>query len=79
MEETSFRRELLRVGTPLTKMVVSVHVTSVTIRTRPSLFLLHSAEDRFISGKQVKPTRSEALTQSITSHAFGKTGVSQTI
>ena len=54
-------------------MVVSVHVVSVTIKTCPSLLLLHFAEDRFISGDQVKPARSEALAQSITSHAFGKT------
>ena len=59
--------------TPLTKMVVSIYVASVTIRTCPSLLLLHFAKDRFMSGNQVKPARSEALTQSITSHAFGKT------
>ena len=59
--------------TPLTKMVVSVHVASVTIRTCPSLLLFLFAEDRFISGNQVKPAQSETSTQSITSHTFGKT------
>ena len=59
-------QKLFRVGTP-------VYLAIVTIRIRPSLLLLHFAEDRFISGNQVKPTRSEALAQSITSHAFGKT------
>ena len=50
IEKISFRRELLRVGTPLIKMVVSVQVTSTTIRTRPSLLFLHFADYRFISG-----------------------------
>ena len=46
---------------------------SVAIKIRPALLLLHLAEDRFISGNQVKPARSEALAQSITAHAFGET------
>ena len=45
-------QELLRVGTPLIKMVVSVQVFSITIRIRPSLLFLHFfTEDRFISGQ----------------------------
>ena len=54
-------------------MVVSVQITSVTIRIRPSLLFPHFAKDRFISGIQVEPTRSETFTQSITSHTFSKT------
>ena len=72
IEEIPCRKGLFRVGTPLTKMVVPVHAANVTIRTCPPLLLLHFAEDRFISGNQVKPARSEALAQSITSHASGK-------
>ena len=30
-------------------------------------------KDRFVSGEQVQPARSEALAQSITAHAFGET------
>ena len=66
IEETSFRRELLHVGTPLINMVVYVQITNTTIRIRPLLLFLHFAEDRFISGNQVKPTRSEtSLNQSL--------------
>ena len=36
--------ELLHAGTPLIKMVVSVQVTGITIRIRPSLFFLHFAD-----------------------------------
>ena len=66
IEEIHSARELLRVGTPLTKMVVSVHVTSITIRTRPSLLLLHFAEDRFISGiKSSQHDRRHSLNRSL--------------
>ena len=43
-------------------MVVSVQVTSTSIRIRPLLVFLHVAKDRFISGDQVKPARSETST-----------------
>ena len=52
---------LIRVGTSLTKMIVPVFSASVAIRIRHALLLLHLGEDRFISGDQVKPIRSEAL------------------
>ena len=60
-------------GTPLTKMVVHVCVTSVVIRARSALLLFHFTMDRFVSGEQIQPARSETLTQSISSHAFGET------
>ena len=64
---------LIRVGTSLTKMIVPVCTASVAIKIRPALLFLHFAEDRFISGDQVKPARSETLAQSMTAHAFGET------
>ena len=66
-------RELFRVGTSLTEMVVPVHAVSVVVRTRPDLLLLHFEEDRFLSGEYVQSVRSETLAQSITTHAFDET------
>ena len=52
-------------------MVVPVYAASVAVRTRPALLLLHFAEDRFVSGEQVQPARSEAPARVDPSHHVG--------